>query len=142
MNARKYFVTVVAVIAAAGFVFSVSAAGQNLQLMPLKDSPKASGTVELGKDRLKIDVEGLKPDSVYTVWLVNMKPKKEQAGAGKSPYMLKTDSAGKGSYDSSLSESPVGKWSTIMVVRHPSGDPMDMKNMAPAFSAMIPASAK
>jgi len=30
-------------------------------------------------------------------------------------------------------------WSTIMVVRHPTDDPADMKNMAPALSAGIPA---
>lgn len=142
MNARKSLVVLLAVVFAASFGFGAWAAGQDLKLMPLKASPKASGTIQLSKDRLKIDVQGLKPASVYTVWLVNMKPKKEQAGAGKAPYMFKTDSAGKGSYDSSLSESPFGRWSTIMVVLHPSGDPMDMKKMAPAFSAMIPASAK
>ena len=44
----------------------------------------------------------------------------------------------KGSYESPLSESPFGKWSMIMVVRHPTGDPADMKHMEPALSAGIP----
>jgi hypothetical protein len=56
--------------------------------------------------------------------------------------MFKSDAQGKGTYDAGLAQSPVGKWSTIMVVLHPSGDPKDMKNMVPAFSAMIPKSGK
>ena len=110
--------------------------------MPAKDNLKATGTINLGNDELRIQAEGLKPDSVYTVWFVNMKPKKDQAGAGSPPFMFKTDSQGEGTYDAALAESPVGKRSTIMVVLHPSGDPMDMKNMVPAFSTMIAKSDK
>jgi len=63
---------------------------------------------------------------------------KHEAGAGTAPYVFRTDGQGKGSYESPLSESPLGKWSTLMVVRHPTGDPDDMKNMVPALSAKIP----
>jgi len=52
--------------------------------------------------------------------------------------MFKADSKGNGTYESSLSEAPFGKWSTLMIVLHPTGDPMDMKNMVGALSAMIP----
>jgi hypothetical protein len=31
----------------------------------------------------------------------------------------------------------VGKWQVVMVVLHPSGDPMDMKNMVGALSAKL-----
>ena len=67
-----------------------------------------------------------------------MKPKKHEAGAGHPPYMFKTDSYGNGTYDASVSEPPFGKWSMLMVVLHPTGDPMDMKNMVGALSAKIP----
>jgi hypothetical protein len=40
---------------------------------------------------MSIQARGLKPDSVYTVWFVNMKPKKHETGAGAAPYMFKTD---------------------------------------------------
>jgi hypothetical protein len=73
---------------------------------------------------------------------VNKKPKMQKAGAGAPPFMFKTDSAGTGSYNASLSESPFGRWGAIMVVLHPTGDPKDMKNMVGAFSAMIPKAAK
>jgi len=103
-----------------------------------KDSPAASGTAALEEGKILIKAEGLRPNGVYTVWFVNMKPKKHDTGAGAAPYSFRTDGQGKGSYESSLSESPFGKWSMIMVVRHPTGDPADMKNMAPALSAGIP----
>jgi hypothetical protein len=142
MNNRRSMLAFAALVAILGLSAVSWAGGQKLSFMPAKDNPKATGTINLSNDKLQIQAEGLKSDSVYTVWFVNMKPKKDQAGAGSPPFMFKTDSQGKGTYDSALAESPVGKWSTIMVVLHPSGDPMDMKKMVPAFSAMIPKSAK
>ena len=103
-----------------------------------KDSPAASGTAFLGSGKIRVQAEGLHPDGVYTVWFVNMKPKKQEAGAGSAPYAFRTDGQGKGSYDAPLSDSPFGKWSMLMVVRHPTGDASDMKNMVPALSAGIP----
>jgi hypothetical protein len=121
------------------FVAVSSRAGEvSFPLKAEKDSPAASGTAALADSKIRIQAEGLRPNGVYTVWFVNMKPKKHEGGAGSAPYTFRTDGQGKGSYESPLSESPFGKWSTIMVVRHPSGDPADMKNMAPALSAGIP----
>lgn len=110
----------------------------SLPLKAEKDSPGGSGTATLDEGKIRIRAEGLRPDSVYTVWFVNMKPRKHEAGAGTAPYMFRSDGQGKGSYESPLSGSPFGKWGTIMVVRHTTGDPGDMKNMAPALSAGIP----
>lgn len=116
---------------------SIAWAGE-LSMMAAKDHPKASGTLDLDQDKVSIQAEGLKPNSVYTVWFVNMKPKKSQAGAGTMPYMFKTDSQGKGSYEASLSESPFGKWQMVMVVLHPDGNPKNMKKMVEALSAKVP----
>ncbi|MBI5576357.1 MAG: hypothetical protein HY896_08330 [Deltaproteobacteria bacterium] len=121
------------VIAGAALAGDVS-----IPLKAEKDSPAASGTASLGSGKLRVQAEGLRPNGVYTVWFVNMKPKKHEAGAGSAPFMFRTDGQGKGSYDAALSESPFGKWAMIMVVRHPSGDPADMKSMVPALSAGIP----
>jgi hypothetical protein len=117
---------------------AAGAADVSIPLKAEKDNPAASGTAFLGDGKIRIQAEGLRPDGVYTVWFVNMKPKKQEAGAGSAPYTFRTDGQGKGSYDAALSESPFGKWSMIMVVRHPTGDPADMKNMVPALSAGIP----
>jgi hypothetical protein len=110
----------------------------NLTLMADKSQNGASGTASINDNSIIIEAEGLRPNGVYTVWFVNMKPKKQEAGAGTMPYMFKTGANGKGTYESSLYESPFGKWSVLMIVLHPTGDPKDMKNMVPALSAMIP----
>ena len=86
---------------------------------------------------IKINAQGLKPDSVYTAWFVNTKPKKHETGAGQAPYMFKTDSNGNGSYAAPLKESPYGKWQMLMIVLHPNGNPKDMKNMVGALSAKL-----
>jgi hypothetical protein len=60
--------------------------------------------------------------------------RKHETGAGKAPYMFKTDAKGTGAYSAPLGESPFGKWEMLMVVLHPNGDPKDMKNMVGALS--------
>jgi hypothetical protein len=124
------------------FLFVAVSSGAGEVSFPLKgekDSNGGSGTAALADGKIRIQAEGLRPNEVYTVWFVNMKPKKHEAGAGTAPYVFRTDGQGKGSYESPLSESPFGKWSMLMVVRHTTGDPGDMKNMVPALSAGIPA---
>ncbi|MBI5342998.1 MAG: hypothetical protein HZB63_06765 [Deltaproteobacteria bacterium] len=126
---------------ALAFLVIAGAAGAGDVSFPLKaekDRPVASAIAALDDGKIRIQAEGLRPNEVYTVWFVNMKPKKQEAGAGTAPYAFRTDGQGKGSYEAGLSESPFGRWSTIMVVRHPTGDPADMKNMVPALSAGIP----
>jgi hypothetical protein len=115
----------------------MSWATTNITLMAAKAHSKATGTATFSEDGLSIHAKGLKPGKVYTVWFVNMKPKKHEIGAGNPPYMFKTDSNGNGTYETHLSELPFGKWATLMIVLHPTGDPMDMKNMVGALSAKI-----
>jgi len=118
----------------------LSWASTDLPLMATKAHPNASGTASFSQDGLSLQAKGLQPDKVYTVWFVNMKPKKHEIGAGNPPYMFKTDSNGNGLYESRLSDLPFGKWAMLMVVLHPNGDPMDMKNMVGALSTKIPES--
>ena len=127
---------------AAGFVilaFSpASWAGETrISLEAAKPHPNASGTAYLSGDSLSVHAKGLQPNSVYTVWFVNMKPGKHETGAGTAPYMFKTDSRGYGAYAATLSESPFGEWQMIMIVLHPNGNPKDMKNMKGALKAPI-----
>jgi len=119
-------------------IAALSWASTDLPLMATKAHPNASGTASFSQDGLSLQAKGLQPDKVYTVWFVNMKPKKHETGAGKPPYMFKTDSNGNGIYETHLSELPFGKWAVLMVVLHPNGDPTDMKNMVGALSAKIP----
>ena len=141
MNTRKNL-TVGFVLGFALLTFSALAwaGGAQLTCKADKSHKGAAGTVTLSENSIGIQAKGLRPNGVYTVWLVNMKPKKHEAGAGQVPYMFKTDGAGNGSYTSTLSNSPFGKWEMIMIVLHPDGDPANMMNMVGALSTMIPKS--
>lgn len=122
------------------FLFSLSWASGTGHVFVLDSTPKhpqASGTAVIAEDHINLQARGLNPEAVYTVWFVNMKPKKSETGAGSAPYMFKTDQWGNGSYSAPLHESPLGKWSMIMVVQHPNGDPKDMKNMVGALKAAL-----
>ncbi len=111
--------------------------GVKVPLMAMKPHPNASGTAVISNENISIQAKGLEPNGVYTVWFVNMKPKKHEAGAGEPPYMFKTDSYGNGTYWAPLKASPFGKWKMLMIVFHPTGDPKDMKNMVGGLSASL-----
>lgn len=138
MSDKKTLMAVVIGFLLLTFRTFVWAGNVNITLMPDKSHTGARGTVSISDNSLKIEAKDLRSNGVYTAWFVNMKPKKQETGAGTMPYMFKTDSNGNGTYESSLSESPFGKWSMLMIVLHPTGDPKDMKNMVPALSATIP----
>ena len=133
----KQFIIVTSVLLLSGSFSLAGVGGVKTDLMATKAHPNASGTAHFRDGKIDILAKGLKPDSVYTVWFVNMKPKKHETGAGSAPYMFKTNSYGNGSYSSALYESPVGKWEMIMIVLHPNGNPADMKNMVGALKAKL-----
>lgn len=133
-----FHITLVSVLSI--FVFSLgwaSSNGRTLVLDPTAQHPDANGTAVIADDHINLQARGLNPEAVYTVWFVKMKPKKSETGAGSAPYMFRTDQWGNGSYSAPLHEAPFGKWSMIMVVQHPNGDPQDMKNMVGALKASL-----
>lgn len=140
MNKKILSAIVVTVVAIGLSALSWAAQeSEKVTLMATKDHPGATGTALISAQNINIEANGLKPNSVYTAWFVNMKPKKHEVGAGQPPYMFKTDSSGIGTYSAQLNESPFGKWEMLMVVLHPTGDPGDMKNMVGALAANLKA---
>jgi len=137
---RKVVIMFVLSFAIASLYALAWAGTAQLSLMADKAHSGASGALTLSENSIGIQARGLRPNGVYTVWFVNMQPKKQEAGAGQAPYMFRTDGQGNGTYTSTLSESPFGKWAVVMIVLHPKGDPANMKDMVPALSAMIPKS--
>jgi hypothetical protein len=129
--------TVAFVVAIALAGSAMAAAKQSFPLMGQEDSPKAKGTEVIQDNRLTATANGLKPNAVYTVWFVNMQPTMTQEGAGTPPFTFKTDGKGRAKYVSTLKESPIGQWQSIMIVRHPSGDPKDMSRMEDALMAKL-----
>jgi len=111
---------------------------EQLALKAEKPHPNASGALTLSEDNITVEAKGLRPHALYTVWFVNMKPQKQEVGAGQAPYAFRTDAEGNGTYRAPLTESPFGKWQTVMIVLHPDGDPSNMKNMVGALSVGIP----
>jgi hypothetical protein len=129
--------SIAAVIVAFSIPAWASMETHTIALSPTKMHPSASGSTIIGNKSINVQSRGLKPNSVYTVWFVNMTPKKHEAGAGAAPYMFKTDGYGNGNYSAPLSSLPFGKWQMIMVVLHPDGDPANMKKMVGALKAEL-----
>ena len=133
---------IMAAMLAAGLVAGtlvgvVAEDSKNFTLMGQKDTPDASGTATVAGKKLTITAKGLKPNAVYSVWFVNMGTPMTKAGVGKAPYSFKADGKGNAKYTATLDESPEGKWQSIMIVRHPTGDPKDMDHMEEALMAKL-----
>ncbi len=127
---------VLAVVTVWGVGQAVSA-GKQIALNRSGNVQAGSGEAVIANGTLIIQVRDLKPASVYTVWYVNMQPKEEMAGVGTAPYAFRTDRQGKATFKATLAESPVGKWQMLVIVRHPTGDPMDMMNKEDALWARL-----
>lgn len=95
-----------------------------------------------GKKQISIDLKGLKPNSLYTVWLVNEKPKMEMAGLGSGDYSFRTDEEGNAIYTANVSEQELAKWKLLEIAYHPDNDPKNMKNMQIAAKGKINAGQK
>jgi len=66
-----------------------------------------------------------------------MQPTMAKEGAGAPPFTFRTDKQGRAKYVATLTQSPIGKWQGIFIVRHPSGDPKDMDHIADALMAKL-----
>jgi hypothetical protein len=125
------------------FVMSAMAANeQKITLKPDKAGRGAKGeaTITDGKAAQKeitIAVTGLKPNSVYTVWLVNMKPKMDMLGVGTGDYSFKSDDKGIGNYTATISNAELEKWEMLEIAYHPDGNAKDMKKMQIALKAPV-----
>jgi hypothetical protein len=138
---KHYKIATILSIAAVMVSFSLptwaSTDMHTIALNPTKMHSSASGSTIISDKSINVQTRGLKPNSVYTVWFVNMKPKKHETGAGTAPYMFKTDAYGNGNYSAPLPALPFGKWQMIMVVLHPDGNPQNMKKMVGALKAEL-----
>ena len=139
MSLQKKIMTVMVMF----FFFALSAVSiasqtsKTYSLKATKHFPDAAGSAEISNTQIELKASGLTANSVYTLWFVNMRPKKQQTGAGTPPYSFRTDAGGHGKYSAVLNKSPHGKWKILMVMEHPNGDPKNMKNMVGALSTKL-----
>lgn len=93
--------------------------------------------VDDGKKEVLITAKGLKPNEVYTAWLVNMKPKMDMAGLGTGDYSFTSDARGNGTFTATVSAGDLGKWPVIKVAHHPDRNPRNMKKMGVALEGEL-----
>lgn len=114
------------------------------RFVPLKDQLKqgASGEVLIekqdfmpGQRALGINVYGLKPNSVYSVWLANEEPNKQTYALGVDINYFRTDGSGNGRYVTTVSEYTIDwwRWRYIEVNLHPDNNPANTKDMIVAL---------
>jgi len=126
-------------------VFVMSAMAANEQKITLKTDKAGQGAKgevviadgKAGQKEITISMTGLKPNSVYTVWLVNMKPKMDMLGVGTGDYLFKSDGKGIGNYTATISNAELEKWEMLEIAYHPDGNAKNMKKMQIALSGPI-----
>ncbi len=126
-------------------VFVMSALAANEQKITLKADKARQGAKgevviadgKAGQKEITISMTGLKPNSVYTVWLVNMKPKMDMLGVGTGDYLFKSDGKGIGNYTATISNAELEKWEMLEIAYHPDGNAKNMKKMQIALSGPI-----
>ncbi|MGZ8473954.1 MAG: hypothetical protein ACXWWY_10715 [Candidatus Deferrimicrobiaceae bacterium] len=136
MRTKKKIVGLLLVLVLAlAAAFPAEAAGdRKIALKADKAGKGASGAAVIGdkggdQSGVAITAKGLKPNSVYTVWLVNVKPKMDMAGLGEGDYSIKSDDKGNASYSATIGSADLSKWQLIELAYHPSGDPKNMKEL-------------
>ncbi len=136
------------VVAFGLMTFAYAAQEQTVILKAGPAGNEAQGEVVIknkgpNQEEITIKATGLKPNAVYTVWLVSMepslipfmKPKMKKAGLGEGDYSFKSDDTGVGRYSATLSPTELEKWEMLKIAHHPDGDPTNMKNMGIALNA-------
>jgi hypothetical protein len=125
------------------FAISAMAAGERkIALKADKAGQGAKGDVVItdgkaGQKEITITMTGLKPNSVYTVWLVNMKPKMDMAGVGSGDYAFKSDGKGNANYSATISNAELEKWEMLEIAYHPDRNAKDMKKMQIALTGPV-----
>jgi hypothetical protein len=142
MKAKKSWVLSISLVFTLFVMSAVAANEQKITLKPDKAGQGAKGEAAItdgkaGQKEITIAMTGLKPNSVYTVWLVNMKPKMDMLGVGTGDYSFKSDGKGIGKYTATISNPELGKWEMVEIAYHPDGDAKNMKNMQIALSASV-----
>lgn len=129
---NKLTIAVFTMLFALSTVFA-QAGEMKIKLKPGKETKKAEGEVmindDMGQKKIVIHMEHLRSNSVYTVWLVNEKPKMDMMGLGMGDYSFKTDDKGTGHYEATISADDLGKWKIMKIAFHPDGNAKNMKGI-------------
>lgn len=130
---KRSFMAAIAVLAAAGLATTAYASYE----LPLEGDFHSQGargnmivrTADSGvyDSEITVEVDNLKPNSVYSVWLTQEEPNRVQ-GLGVEDYSFTTDASGRGTFQTTVSEAELNAWDSIEIAHHPNGDPKDLDN--------------
>ncbi|MDO3376863.1 hypothetical protein [Geoalkalibacter halelectricus] len=134
MNVRKAYGILLAGLFFLLLPLTQALSAETIRLQAGKDAIGARGEVVVtdlgsGQKEVVITAVGLRTDAVYTVWLVNEKPRMEMAGLGEADYAFTSDGQGAGHYTAALSAEELGKWQLIKIAYHPDRNPRNMGNI-------------
>ena len=131
---KKSLLAAALTIVVAAFTSTGYAAYTTIPLEGLLSFPDAKGNVEisysdivLNVNEVTVDVSGLKPNAVYTVWLTREAPSRLK-GLGVGDYAFRTDAAGNGRFVASVPDGEMLRWDVIEIAHHPNGGPADLDN--------------
>lgn len=93
--------------------------------------------VEANQKKISLDFENLKPNAIYTVWLVNEKPEMSMTGLGTGDYSFKSDGNGQATYSALIEPPELNKWQLLKVVLHPDGNPKNMEDIKTALKGEL-----
>ncbi len=79
----------------------------------------------------------LRPQEIYTVWMV--KPNGEKVGVGEAPYSFETRESGEGKYVIKMPDNQIfsGEFSKVVIYHHPDHNPLTMEGMLPILEGSM-----
>jgi hypothetical protein len=142
MKTKRIVSTILSGTLLALLTLSTVSAAERITLKGGDDMRGAQGEAVIrdagsGSKEVAITASGLKPNEVYTVWLVNMKPKMDMTGLGTGDYAFTSDVSGNGRYTGTVSEGTLDKWQIIKIAHHPDRNPGNMKNIGSALEGSL-----
>lgn len=106
------------------------------------DRPGAHGEAlirngDSAQKEVVVTAQGIRSNEVYTVWLVNMKPKMDMAGLGTGDFAFTSDASGNGHYTATVSGEELGRWQLIEGAHHSDRNPRKLKKMGIALKGQL-----
>lgn len=83
--------------------------------------------VENEEKEIRVVASGLRPNSMYSVWLIDETPMLGELGIGSGDLTFETDSEGNGSYTVRLPSRQFKDWDKIEILHHPNNDTEDVE---------------
>lgn len=136
---KKTFATFIAVVFFGVIASSASALEKvDLKVEAFKDVKGDITIREEGADqrRLDLNLSGLQPNAVYTLWFAGERPGQRSAVGREATF--RSDANGTATFSTVVSENEIEKWDKFEVAYHPDGNAKNLKSAVPLLSGDLP----